>query len=200
MNSNRSTILPRSFYEREDVVEISRRLIGKVLCSKKGNRFTSGIITETEAYCGRDDRACHANDGLRTRRTEVMYGPAGHAYVYLCYGIHHLFNVVTNKENIADAVLIRGVYPLQGIEIMKQRRNNTGKSKPLTSGPGMLSEALGIKTSDTCTDLTEGPIWIEDHDFKVDKSSIRSTPRIGVEYAGEHAKREWRFVTDQFIN
>lgn len=198
MSKNRSKILPHTFYKGEDVVEISRILIGKVLCTMKNDRFTSGIITETEAYCGRDDRACHANDGLRTRRTEVMYGPGGYAYVYLCYGIHHLFNVVTNKKNVADAVLIRSVHPLQGIEIMKERRNSTGKSKPLTSGPGMLSEALGIKTSDTGTDLTEGPIWIEDHDFRIDKSSIKSTPRIGVDYAGEHANREWRFVTDQF--
>lgn len=198
MSDMNGSALPRSFYEQANVVEISRELIGKVLCTRKNNRFTSGIITETEAYSGRNDRACHANDGLRTKRTEIMYGPGGYSYVYLCYGIHHLFNVVTNKKNVADAVLIRAIYPLKGIDVMKQRRVITGSSKPLSSGPGMLSEALGIKTSDTGTDLTEGPIWIEDQQIRIDNSSIKSTPRIGVEYAGEHAKRHWRFVTEQF--
>lgn len=198
MNKNTGSVLPSSFYEDEDVVKISRQLIGKVLCTRKNNRFTSGIITETEAYCGRNDRACHANDGLRTNRTEIMYGPGGFSYVYLCYGIHHLFNVVTNKENVADAVLIRGIHPIEGIEIMKKRRNITGNSKPLCSGPGMLSEALGIKRSDNGTDLTQGPVWIEDQQIRIDQSSIKSTPRIGVAYAGEHANRHWRFITDQF--
>ena len=198
MSDMNGSVLPRSFYEQEDVVEISRQLIGKVLCSKKNNHFTSGIITETEAYSGRNDRACHANDGLRTKRTEIMYGPGGHSYVYLCYGIHHLFNVVTNKENVADAVLIRAIHPVKGIDVIKERRDITGNSKPLSSGPGMLSEALGIKTSDTGTDLTKGPIWIENQRIRIDKSKIKSTPRIGVEYAGEHAKRNWRFITDQF--
>ena len=116
-------LLSPAFYNNPSVVDVSRKLLGKVLCSNIDGTFTSGIILETEAYCGRNDKACHANNGLRTNRTEVMYGDPGHAYIYLCYGIHHLFNVVTNVNGLADAVLIRAIYPLDGKQEIIKRRN-----------------------------------------------------------------------------
>lgn len=186
-------LLPLSFYANSDVVDVSRKLLGKVLCSYIDGEFTSGIITETEAYCGRNDKACHANNGLRTDRTEVMYGDPGHAYIYLCYGIHHLFNVVTNKKELADAVLIRGIKPLDGYDTIKTRRN-IENYRNLTNGPGKLTQALGITTRFNTVCLNQPPIWIEDRGIDIDEVSINCTPRIGVEYAGEDAKNLWRFL------
>lgn len=184
--------LDDSFYRRTDVVRISRELVGKVLCTQIGEApVTAGIIVETEAYCGRNDKACHANNGLRTERTEVIYHAGGVAYVYLCYGIHHLFNVVTNVEDTADAILVRGVEPVDGMQTILERRDATEKTTTLTDGPGKLTQALGITTSMTDTDLTGHKIWIEDRGIKPE--AIASSPRIGVDYAGEHAKRPWRF-------
>jgi DNA-3-methyladenine glycosylase len=124
-----------------------------------------------------------------------MYGKPGHGYVYLCYGIHHLFNVVTNEEGLADAVLIRGIRPLDGIDVMKERRGME-KMKGLSDGPGKLTQAIGIKTSMSGITLMEPPVWIEDRGFAFADKEITATPRIGVDYAGEHAKREWRFLVD----
>lgn len=181
------------FYQRADVVKISRDLLGKVLCTKMDDApQTAGIIVETEAYCGRNDKACHANDGLRTERTEVMYHPGGLAYVYLCYGIHHLFNVVTNVEDTADAILVRAIEPIQGIATIAKRRDKQEGDYALTNGPGKLTQALDIKTAMTGTSLLENKIWIEDRAVEV--GNIVSSPRIGVDYAGEHAKRPWRFT------
>lgn len=174
------------------MVDVAQKLIGKRLCTFFNNRFTGGIITETEAYCGRNDRACHANNGLRTDRTNVMYGKPGHAYIYLCYGIHHLFNVVTNREGMADAVLIRSILPTEGIDTIKQRRNNR-PPKELTNGPGKLSQALELHTTLSGASLFEPPVWIEDTELSI--AQIKSSQRIGVEYAGEDAKRPWRFFT-----
>lgn len=190
-----SNTLPYSFYENPDVVEISRNLIGKVLCSTTGGVFTSGIITETEAYCGRNDKACHANNGKRTPRTEVMFGDPGHAYIYLCYGIHHLFNVVTNQNGLADAVLVRGVKPLEGIEVMKSRRQQEDL-RNLTNGPGKLTRSMGITTHLNTHPLSEPPVWIEDQNILISSKKIQATKRIGVEYAGKDANRLWRFHID----
>lgn len=194
MNSSRN-LLHLEFYSRPDVVQISRDLLGCVLCTKIDGEFTSGIITETEAYCGRNDKACHAYNETRTNRTEVMFGPPGHSYIYLCYGIHHLFNVVTNKEGLADAVLIRAIKPTTGIEIIKERRGIHTLNK-LTDGPGKLSQALAINRSMSGCSLFEPPIWIENREIEITQDSIRSSKRIGVDYAGEDALREWRFVID----
>ncbi len=191
--SPESRKLARTFYEQPDVVEISRQLLGKVLCTRIDGHLTSGVIVETEAYSGRDDRACHANNGLRTPRTEVMYGPGGHAYVYLCYGIHHLFNVVTNHTGLADAVLIRAIEPLDNLPEMKLRRGQNGSGFGLTNGPGKLTRALKIETADSGTDLTGDRIWIEERGIVIPGREIGESPRIGVEYAGEHARRLWRF-------
>lgn len=182
--------LPRSFYLRDNVVEVARDLLGKVLVTNIDGHFAAGKIVETEAYCGRGDKACHAN-GRRTPRTEVMYGIGGHAYVYLCYGIHHLVNVVTNKEGLADAVLIRALEPLEGIDIMLDRRGNT-KTK-LASGPGTLSQAMGINVKMTGMDLRSDQLWIGRNKNKIDVE-IETGTRIGVDYAEEDALRLWRFV------
>lgn len=189
-----SFVLPAHFYQRDDVVQISRELLGKVLCTRINGQLTSGIITETEAYSGKNDKACHANNGKRTERTEVMYHAGGVSYVYLCYGIHHLFNVVTNIEGRADAILIRAIKPVDGVEMMLQRRNHENASPQLTTGPGRLSEALGIKTEHYGTSLMGNSIWIEDRETSLSKNRIEATPRIGVAYAGKHAERPWRFI------
>ena len=193
MSIEGSQVLPESFFANPDVVDASRKLIGKVLVSTIGSEKTAGIITETEAYCGRNDKACHANNGLRTTRTEVMYGEPGHAYIYLCYGIHHLLNVVTNREGLADAVLIRAIHPVEGVETMRNRRD-IEKDRNLTDGPGKLTQALSVTTQLNGTSLRTPPLWIEDHEIKVSPENIDVTPRIGVDYAGDHAKRPWRFV------
>lgn len=192
-STSESMKLERDFYLRDDVVRISRELLGKVLCTRFGGELTSGVITETEAYRGRGDKACHANDGRRTERTEVMYHRGGTAYVYLCYGIHHLFNVVTNREDTADAVLVRAVRPLEGAEIMIRRRERVEMEPELTAGPGRLTQALGITTGHYGSDLLGDTIWIEDRGLDEASGKIASGPRIGVDYAGDHAERPWRF-------
>lgn len=181
--------LPRSFYTRSDVVRIARELLGKVLVTEFGER-TSGIITETEAYAGITDRASHAFGGRHTARTEVMYARGGTAYVYLCYGMHHLFNVVTHEEGTPHAVLIRAINPHEGLDAMSARR----KGRPLrTDGPALVCQALGISIAHTGLDLVSGLIRIEDHGFKPGKDAVIIGPRIGVEYAGEDARLPYRF-------
>ena len=186
--------LPRSFYIRDDVVTISRELLGKFLMTKFNGVVTGGMIVETEAYNGIEDRASHAFNGRRTKRTEIMYSPGGIVYVYLCYGIHHLFNVVTNKNDTPHAVLIRAIEPLDGIELMLKRRRKSELTRNLCAGPGSMSQSLGITTYNTGLDLLGNTIWIEDRGIALKKNEIVSSKRIGVEYAGEHAKRLWRFT------
>ncbi len=187
--------LTHSFYRRDDVVQISRELIGKVLCTRIGGEpTTAGIITETEAYSGRGDKACHAHGGRRTERTEIMYRSGGSAYVYLCYGIHHLFNIVTNRQGMADAILVRALKPLEGVDKMIERRGADKAEPSLTAGPGRLTEALGIKTDHYGTDLTGNTIWVDDRGITVSKKDIEATPRIGIDYAEEHASLPWRFI------
>lgn len=137
--------LPRNFYLKDDVVALSKALLGKVLCTQiEEEPLTSGIIVETEAYCGRNDKACHANNGLRTGRTEVMYQPGGLAYIYLCYGIHHLFNVVTNVKDKADAILIRAIEPVDGKETILYRRKRAAKSGSYSRAGTPYSSAWNI--------------------------------------------------------
>lgn len=185
--------LSRDFYERPNVIAIGHDLIGKTLVTRIDGHYTAARITELEVYSGRDDKACHANDGLRTKRTEAMYWQGGTAYVYLCYGIHHLFNVVTNREGLADAILIRAVEPLEGLDIMQARRKKLKLDKTLSSGPGTLSAALGINTKKHYgLDLLEDTIWVEDAPA-VSKEDIVVSTRIGVDYAEEDALKPWRF-------
>ena len=188
--------LPVDFYRRDDVVGISRDLLGKVLCTRIGGVRTSAVITETEAYAGVEDRASHAYGDRRTPRTEPMYAPGGIAYVYLCYGIHHLFNVVTNDEGVPHAVLVRAALPVDGLAAIRRRRGGRSKRGRLMAGPGTVSQALGIETSMTGTDLAGDRIWIEDRGLDVPAHSIAAGPRIGVDYAGDDARRPYRFVAD----
>ena len=190
--------LAADFYKRDNVQLISRELLGKVLCTNFHGKLTSGIIVETEAYAGGTDKASHAYGGRRTKRTETMYSSGGTAYVYLCYGIHHLFNVITNVEGVPHAVLIRSVQPLDGIDIMLQRRNLKNISNRLTAGPGILSQAMGISVHISGQSLLDKQIWIENRennnplkDFK-----IISSPRVGVQYAGKDASNPWRFQVE----
>ena len=186
------------FYQREDVLAISQDLLGKVLCTNFNGSLTAGIIVETEAYAGVADRASHAYGGRRTNRTEVMYSPPGTAYVYLCYGMHHLFNVVTNVEDVPHAVLIRGIEPIEGIDIILQRRKMSKLLPKLTAGPGILSQALGISTQHSGISLLGDNIWIKDnhpsdHSERSDGYDIISSPRVGCQYAGKDAYNPWRF-------
>jgi len=186
--------LPLSFYLRKDVVKISRELLGKYLFTNIDGIFTGGIITETEAYNGEVDRASHAFGGRRTNRTEIMYGEGGHAYVYLCYGIHSLFNVVTNKNGIPHAVLVRAIYPVEGMDQMRIRRKRSKASDAeLCIGPGTVSQALGIHFKDSGKSLLENEIWIEDKGLKIPAKEIIVGPRIGVDYAGKDALLPYRF-------
>ena len=188
--------LPESFYTRNNVVQISRELLGKVLCTDFGGKITAGVITETEAYEGITDRASHAFNNRRTKRTEIMYNKGGTAYVYLCYGIHSLFNVVTNKENIPHAVLVRAIHPLEGIDVMLKRRNSKLHGKSFTAGPGTVAQALGIHFSHSGESLLGNKIWIEDRGIKITSSRIQISKRIGVDYAGNDALLPYRFVIE----
>jgi DNA-3-methyladenine glycosylase len=193
-------LLREDFYIHDDVIGISRELLGKVLYSCIDGIVTSGIITETEAYAGITDRASHAFGGKRTARTEVMFGRGGTAYVYLCYGVHSLFNVVTSVEGNPHAVLVRAIKPLDGIETMKTR---SGKEKIGTregTGPGNVCKLLGIHFSQSGWPLVHldgrpgnNAVWIEDRGYEIDPASIVSGPRIGVDYAGEDALLPYRF-------
>jgi DNA-3-methyladenine glycosylase len=186
--------LPQDFYNRANVLKIAKELIGKLLVTHFGGHLTAGRIVETEAYRGEIDRASHAFGGRRTKRTEVMYGEAGTAYVYLCYGIHHLFNVVTNKRDVPHAILIRAVEPLHGIDAMLKRTGKKKLDNTLTKGPGNVSKALGIYTQHTGWSLHSDQLFLASDDFKAGKKDIISSARIGVDYAGEDAALPYRFT------
>lgn len=185
--------LPLSFYRREEVLTIARELLGKVLVTNWRGVVTSGRIVEVEAYEGISDRASHAWAGRRTARNEVMYANGGLAYVYLCYGIHHLFNVVTHGAGTPHAILVRALEPLAGIPQMLKR---TGRKKPdhtLTRGPGNLSKAMGIRTLHSGHSLRSAELYLADDGFRYAGEDIAASPRIGVDYAGEHARWPYRF-------
>ena len=157
-------------------------------------KFCSAIITETEAYAGVNDKASHAYGGKRTKRTEVMYAEGGVAYVYLCYGIHFLFNVVTNLKETPHAILIRGIQAENGeATILKRRGLKRFKSDSL-SGPGKVSQALGINLLHNSIDLSGKLIWLEETNYKIQDEQLEITPRIGIEYAEEDAILPYRFL------
>ena len=185
--------LPKEFYLQPDVITIAKNLLGKVLVTKLDGQLTSGIICETEAYNGVVDKASHAYGGRRTARTETMYAEGGVAYIYLCYGIHHLFNVVTNVKDIPHAVLIRGIQPLEGIPQILERKKISQLKKNMGIGPGNVSTCLGLRTSQDKTSLLGNQVWIEDRDIKIITQQIIAGPRVGVDYAGEDAKLPYRF-------
>lgn len=185
--------LGEAFYSRKDVVTVAKELLGKVLVTNFNGIYTAGMIVETEAYAGAADKASHAYGNRRTNRTEIMYSKGGTAYVYLCYGIHHLFNVVTNVQDIPHAVLIRGVEPLEGIEHMLERRRKEHLLPSLTAGPGALSMALGIHTKHTGLLLLDDEVWIDDRGIKLKKDQVVAGTRVGVAYAQEDAYLPYRF-------
>jgi DNA-3-methyladenine glycosylase len=187
-------ILPKAFYTRPDVLGISRELLGKRLCTRINGGLAKAIITETEAYAGVTDRASHAFGGRRTARTEPMFAEGGIAYVYLCYGIHHLFNVVTNSEGTPHAILIRAAIPAVGEALMRRRRGAKKASTRLMPGPGSVSQALGIHTRLSGESLQGPRIWIEDGDPIAEPARISNGPRVGVDYAGKDAGRPYRFI------
>lgn len=185
--------LTKAFYQQPDVVALSRDLLGKRLVTQVGGVITAGTIVETEAYSGAIDRACHAYPYKRTPRTEIFFQPGGLAYVYLCYGIHHLFNIITHTADEPDAILIRAIEPIEGIEVMLGRRNMTKPEYRLTAGPGSLSKALGITTALNGVDLTEDTVWLEDAGIQYQEDEIIASPRVGIDYAGADALLPWRF-------
>jgi len=173
---------------------VARQLLGKQLVTRfRGAIRTAGLIVETEAYAGPEDRASHAYGSRRTARTEVMFHDGGTAYVYLCYGMHALFNVVTSVVDVPHAILIRAVEPTIGIPSMLRRRGHVALTPSLTAGPGVLTQALGIDVSHSGCDLCAGPIRIEDVGVRIEDDRIQASPRVGVAYAGPHARRPWRF-------
>jgi DNA-3-methyladenine glycosylase len=189
--------LPESYYLRQDVVFLAKDLIGKyIFTSIDGIEITGGIITETEAYEGITDKASHAYNNRRTKRTEVMYHKGGVAYVYLCYGIHSLFNIVTNGKDIPHAILIRAIQPITGIETMLRRAKKKKIAGDFAKGPGKVAKILGITTQHSGVKLTGSSIWLEDKGLKIPDKNIISSKRIGIDYAGEDALLPYRFNTD----
>lgn len=192
-SKNNHAKLQFSYYLNPDVLFLAKDLLGKVLFTQVNGEITAGIIIETEAYFGIKDKASHAYGGRRTNRTETLYSEGGVSYVYLCYGIHNLFNVVSSVGGEPHAVLIRGIEPLIGKEIMEIRRNMPASKAAISSGPGSAAKALGINRSFNQKDLTGEEIWIEDHGIVYNADEIVSTPRVGVAYAQEDALLPWRF-------
>lgn len=187
--------LPADFYQRTDVVQVAKDLLGKVLITNFDGQLTSGRITETEAYRAPDDRASHAWNNRLTARTEVMFREGGCAYVYLCYGIHQMFNVVTAPEGMAHAVLVRAIEPLEGLDTMLKRRQYKTLKPSLTTGPGAVGQALGLHTgwSGQRLYLPDSPVWIETRGESQAETDIQCGKRIGIDYAGACADWPWRF-------
>lgn len=185
--------LPDRFYRRPDVTGVAQALLGKKLCTQIGDEYTAAMIVETEAYSGIADRASHSFGGRLTARTSVMYQGGGVAYVYLCYGIHYLLNVITGREGDPTGVLIRAVEPLEGIGVMLRRRKMDRPGPRLGAGPGLVTQALGIGKAQNGVSLQEDQVWIEDTGMKVKPEDIVTTTRIGVDYAGDDALLPYRF-------
>lgn len=186
-------ILPLSYYQQPDVVALARDLIGKYVFTCFDGPLTGGRIVETEAYAHVNDQACHSHLGRFTSRTRIMYEPGGVAYVYLIYGRYALFNLVTNVAGKADAVLIRGIEPTEGLPEMLLRRGLPAVQRNLTGGPGLLTQALGISTRHYGLPLTGPHIWLEDRAEPVTDEQVVASPRVGIDYAGQDAALPWRF-------
>lgn len=186
--------LTSGFYDRPDVLTIARELLGKIIVTSFDGELTTARIVETEAYAGVTDRASHSYGGRRTARTEIMYREAGTAYVYLCYGIHQLFNIVTNKIDIPHAILIRGAEPITGVPVMLRRTRKKIADFTLTRGPGNVSKALGITLAHTGESLLREDFYVASDGFVPVPEDIIATPRIGVDYAGDDALLPYRFI------
>ena len=181
------------FYNRNEVVQIATDLLGKIIVTNFDGIVTSGRIVETEAYKAITDQASHSWLGKRTARNEYMYAQAGTAYIYICYGIHQMFNVVTNEKEIPDAVLIRAIEPLEGITAMLARTGKKTFDSTLTKGPGNVGKALGIYKTHAGASLLGDDIFIAADDYEMDIKLIGKSKRIGVAYAGADAALPYRF-------
>ena len=185
--------LPLSFYNREDVVQIAKELLGKIIVTTFDGHLTSGRITETEAYVGITDKASHSFGNRRTARNEHMYGPAGIAYVYICYGMHQMFNIITNDKEVPDAILVRAIEPMEGIGIMLKRAGKKELDRTLTRGPGNVGKALGIFKHHSGLKLNSRKIYILEDTFSIPEENIGTSIRIGVESAGPDGLLPYRF-------
>ena len=185
--------IPLSFYIRKDVVLIAKELIGKIIVTNFDGIITSGRIVETEAYVGITDKASHSYNKKRTARNEHMYAPAATAYVYICYGLHQMLNIVTNAKDVPDAILIRAIEPLLGIESMLKRTGKKILDKTLTRGPGNVGKALGIFKYHSGLNFLDEEIYLLNDGFKITKDNIGISKRIGVESAGADALLPYRF-------
>jgi DNA-3-methyladenine glycosylase len=185
--------LPESFYHRDDVVAISRELLGKYLFTDIDGAITGGYIVETEAYNGIIDKAAHSYGNRLTPRTKTIYMQGGIAYVYLCYGIHEMFNVVVSGEGEPRAILIRAIQPTEGVDIMQFRRKMKEVKPAITMGPGSVAQALGISRKINAISLQSDTLWIEDRGMVIPDENIVAVPRVGVAYAKEDALLPYRF-------
>ncbi len=186
--------LTESFYQRSDVNVIARELLGMILVTNFDGVITSGRIVETEAYTGVEDRASHAYGGRRNARLEPLYAGPGTVYMYICYGLHHLFNVVTNRAGVPHVVLVRGLEPLKGIDRMLERTGRTEPGNNLTRGPGNLSRALGLNKIHSSGSLLSAEIYIEDDGTRYSDEQVRVTTRIGIDGAGPDAMLPYRYI------
>ncbi|OCX53786.1 3-methyladenine DNA glycosylase [Mucilaginibacter sp. PPCGB 2223] len=194
--------LPLDFYTHGNVLHITRNLLGKYLMSCIDGIVTGGIIVEAEAYNGVVDKASHAFGGRLTNRTKVMHRQGGIAYVYLCYGIHEMFNIVTSTEGDPHAILVRAIEPTDGIDVIELRRNMPASKPAITSGPGSVAKALGISRKINGFDLQGDVIWIEDRGLGFTDDQIIAAPRVGVDYAAEDALLPYRLYvkTNRYVS
>jgi DNA-3-methyladenine glycosylase len=185
--------LPRSYFLNEDVVGLARDLLGKSLFVNTEDMLTGGIIVETEAYRGPEDVGAHSYNHRRTARNEIMYTDGGVVYMYICYGIHDMLNIVTGPEGTAHAILIRAIEPAVGLEIMRERRKVRNEDSRLCRGPGALAKALALKKVHNGSSLEGNEIWIEDHGLVFGDSEVVAGPRIGLNIAEPYKSIPWRF-------
>ena len=185
--------LSEDFYLSKEVTQIARNLLGKYLFTNINGKISGGFIVETEAYAGITDKASHAFGNRKTNRTKTMYQAGGIAYVYLCYGIHEMLNVVTSAEGEPHAVLIRAINPTEGIDLMLERRKMISIKNNLTAGPGSVAKALGISRKMNGSSFLGEEIWIEDRGLNFSEEEIAAVPRVGVAYAKEDALLPYRF-------
>lgn len=190
-----ATAIERGFYQR-DTERVARELLGKLLVRADGDGLVALRLSEVEAYLGVDDPAAHTFRGRRTERVRSMWGEAGHAYVYLVYGLHHCLNLVTMGEGIPHAVLIRGGQVVAGTELVRRRRGPRVAPRAWTDGPGKLAQALALSRADDGLDVCDptSGLWLVDDGVVVPEDQVARTPRIGVDYAGDAASWPLRFV------
>ena len=194
--------LSLAFYQRKDVVQIAKDLLGKIIVTNIDGKITSGRIVETEAYVANVDKASHAYNGKRTLRNEAMYAAAGAIYVYICYGMHNMLNIVTNDLNVPDAILIRALEPVNGFDIMLERTGKKMFDNTLTKGPGNVAKAMGISKNISGLNLGKKIINIYKDDFSFLQDEIGTSKRIGIDGAGTDAELPYRFfvIGNKFVS